>query len=172
MLLMQQAINATSTAAARSTGTAASSLTQISTSSDNPDGVESLQDQIKAAIAAALQSLDKTSSADTIMNTIKNAVDQTLRANGIEPPSGPGGPGGPPPSGSAPPPGGSSRTDKSGNDLMSIIDSLLQQNGFDPAAIRSQLQQEMSAAQTTSTGASGSMTLILQLPLTGVDTQA
>jgi hypothetical protein len=167
VLLMQQAVTASSTgSSAATTQSSASSSTDISET--NPKGMAALQKLIEQAIEAALASLDKTSSAQEVMATIKKAIDSTLQANGVTPPSSQGASGaaamGPPPTNGPPPPDGGS--------LGQTIDKLLQQAGFDPEKIKSQLAQGQSSTASSSSGSAASLTLLIQIPLSnGIDTQ-
>ena len=177
-LLMQQALSASGNATLSTSSGISTTGTDDSTG--NTKGMSALKKAIEEAIASALASLGKSSNAQEVMDTVKNAVDQTLEANGVDLPAQPGGPppngaGGPPP---GPPPGGGGS-----GDLGSTIDRLLQEAGFDPDEIRSELMQQngSSTRQTntttgtaTSTAATASSLLLLvQLPLNGgVDTQA
>ena len=132
---------------------------------ESSSGLSALQDEIKEAVTAAVSGLDKSSSAETIMKAVKGAIDSTLKANGIEPPSGTGGPrgpggpggpgkpGGPPPSGAGGPggPGGpspgaskadasSSSTETEEDPLRALIDSILAANGFNVDKIKDELE--------------------------------
>jgi hypothetical protein len=110
------------------------------TDTTNDQGIDGLKSKIDTAIEQALKKLDKSSSAEVIMQTIKSAVDSTLQANGIDteamkremPP--------PPPQGSgANGPGGR-------DDFMSKIESLLQENGFDVDKFKSELASMQNAS--------------------------
>jgi hypothetical protein len=183
MLLLQQSLSAASTSAAASTQTDTAASSSDGTS--NELGMAALKKMIEEAIRAALASLESSSSAQEVMSAVKNAVDSTLEANGIQPgppPSGSGPPmdgqapadgqaaagqappSGPPPAG-GPPPGGQ-------GDLGSTIDSLLEEAGFDPDKIRSELMNPTSSSGTSTSNSAATLSLILQIPLNGgIDTQ-
>jgi hypothetical protein len=142
----------------------------VSETSSNENGVDKLKEKIDSAISAALAKLDKSSSADEIMQAIKSAVDTTMSENGVDksrmqgqapppPPGGgqgPGGPGGP---------GGSGKKDE----FMSKIESLLAANGFDVEKFESELEASRQKQQSQDS----SLTLLSSLTATnGVDTQA
>lgn len=126
----------------------------------NPKGVNSLLDQIRSAVSQALSSLDKTSSSQTVMDTIKNAIDSTLKANGIDT------------SAEVARPHRAHGAKKGESAFQQMIDGLLQQNGFDPAKIRADLQAQSKSSLTASGGVMA-IVLISGLPVSGgVDTQA
>jgi hypothetical protein len=135
----------------------------------NDRGIDALKTKIDAAISEALKNLDKTASADQIMQTVKSAIDGVLKENGIDPeemkqgmqPAGQDMANMPPP----PPPNGSGG---GSDDLMSKIESLLQGNGFDVENFKSELAAKMTQ-QTSNSG----LKLLDDLSSTqGIDTQA
>jgi hypothetical protein len=97
--------------------------------------------------------LDKSSSANEIMQTIKSAIDSMLKANGVnpegeqlgmQPPQISSNSGSPPPM----PPGSSQG---SGSDpFMSKIEQLLQQYGFDVEKFKSELASKATEQSSTS----------------------
>jgi hypothetical protein len=172
-LLMMQALTAAGTTAAQSTESTTNVLSGAGAATGNPNGMAALQEQIEQAIATALGSLDKTSSAQEVMQTIKDAIDQTLRANGIDVESMQGSAPSPPPGDGTPAVGGPQSNDADGKSLEALIDRLLDENGFDAQEIKRELQQAMASSVTGTESTSATMTLIMQFPLSGgVDTQA
>jgi hypothetical protein len=94
------------------------------------EGLAALRDQIKSELSAALRKLDKTASADQVMQAINNTIDATLRANGISM-------GQTTRSEGAEAAAAVSSNPQGGQNAVSaMIDSILQQNGFDPKKIR------------------------------------
>lgn len=156
--------------AARTLSSSASATAAGSTTAEtNENGVAALWQQIEAAIEAALRSLDSSSaSAAEVMDAVHGAVDRTLRANGVdpgsrpEPPAGGARPEGPPPGGAAgpgaPPPGGPPMgppPEGESDGISSLIDRLLEENGFDADAIRQELRESWSTAAAGVSSSSG-----------------
>lgn len=172
-LLMMQTLTAAGTAKAQSTESTTNVLSAAGAATGNPNGMAALREQIEEAIAAALAALDKTSSAQEVMQAIKDAIDQTLRDNGIDAESMQSAAPPPPPAGAMPPAGGPRADDSDGESLETVIDRLLEESGFDAQEIKLELQQAMAASASGTESTSATLTLILQLPLdAGVDTQA
>jgi hypothetical protein len=152
--------------------TSASGNTSEQPVGPNPGGIDDLKSQMDAAISAALAGLDKSSSADTVLKTIKEAMDSVLKANGIDPTAMKDAP--PPP---PPPPvenTDDSSTDDSTtgqNDLATTLYDLLKANGFDPEKIKEELLAEQGSTDTASS-TSGFEMLYRILTGTGVNTQA
>lgn len=94
-------------------------------------GLGALRQQILSAVSDAVGKLDKTSSPQEVASAIQGAVQNTLKQNGIDPAQFQqgSGAGGGHHHGHAHGGGG-----KSGS--KSAIDQILQQNGFDPQAVR------------------------------------
>ena len=121
----------------------------------NDQGINAMKEKIDAAILEALQKLDKSASADEIMQTIKSAVDTTLKANGIDPeamkskmrpPMAPSDSG--QNAAAMPPPKGGP---EGGDDFMSKVIELLRDNGFDVDKFKSELASEMAKRSDSST---------------------
>jgi hypothetical protein len=153
----------------KSKANSSTDLSGSSETSSNDQGVDALKEKMDSAIADALKKLDTSSDADTIMQTIKSAIDGVMKENGIDPdamkdgmrPSDQDSTNMPPP----PPPsqGGGGK-----DDFMSKIESLLQQNGFDVDKFKSEM-----SAKHAQHGSSSSMQLMNTLTSTqGVDEQA
>jgi hypothetical protein len=152
------ASSTSSTAGAQSTGT-------------NAGGIEDLKSQMDAAISDALSKLDKSSSADVVLATIKQAMDDTLKANGIDPAAMKDFPPPPPP----PPPAegdeDSTQTDAArGDDLATTLRNILKENGFDPDKIREELLAEQNSSDSSSS--SNFDMLYRVLTTSGINTQA
>ena len=82
-----QSVNATSDSTASTSVTSLTNSTS-STSSTSADGTSSsgsLLDQIKSAITTALETAEQSGDTTNFQTVIKNAVDKTLQANGIDP---------------------------------------------------------------------------------------
>jgi hypothetical protein len=134
--------------------------------SSNDQGIDSLKNQMDTAITDALKKLDKSSGADTIMQTVKTAIDGVMKENGIDPQAMKDGmrPSGQDSANMPPPP--SHNGEKDG--FMSKVESLLQQNGFDVAKFKSQMSKEHAQH-----GSSSSAQLMDKLSSTqGVNAQA
>jgi hypothetical protein len=157
--------------------TSSSSSTSTTATTTSTSDLDNLQAQVKSAVSAALSKLDKSSSAEVVMNTVKSAVDDTLKTNGIDVsqmhkgdgPQGAGGQRPPPPPGGGSPPGGAGGG-KGGDSMASMIDDLLKENGFDPDAIKQALAASSSSSSQQSQTNSG-LDLLSSLPLNGgIDT--
>ncbi len=147
---------------------------------NSESSIESLKTQMDQAITDALQKLDSSASATEIMQAVKEAVDDTMEANGIDPEAmqkpAPGE--GNPPSGETagagsppPPPDGA---DRQGSDTMATrLDQLLEENGFDPDQIRAELQAEY-ADRTNQDSSQSSFLMFLQqfMGTSGFDVEA
>ena len=164
MYVLLQQISRTQAATAANAATTSTSVAASTGSSGSTNTLESLRKAIEEAVAQALGGLDKNSSADTVMKTVKSAVDGALKAAGIEPP--------PPPDG-AQPPGGTGGAAGSGDNFVSMLDQLLQENGFDPEKIKEGLRSQSASTTQTPGTASLTLNLLMYLPAAGgVDTQA
>ncbi len=164
MYILLQQISRTQSATAANAATTSTSAAAPTGSSGSTNTLESLRKAIEEAVAQALAGLDKNSSAETVMKTVKSAVDGALKAAGIEPP--------PPPDG-ARPPGGPGGAAGAGDDFVSMLDQLLEENGFDPEKIKEELRSQSAGTQQTPGTASLTLNLLMYLPATGgVDTQA
>jgi hypothetical protein len=162
MYVLLQQISRVQTGTTRA-GQATASGSTSAVASGSTNTMESLRKAIEEAVAKALGSLDKNSSAETVMNTLKSAVDGAMKAAGIEPPRPPDGARGP---------GGPGAAGGPGNDFMSLLDQLLQENGFDPEKIKEELQSQESGAMQTAGTSSVTLNLLMYLPATGgVDTE-
>jgi hypothetical protein len=136
----------------RSQSTQSNSTSESSsseTTSTNGQGIDGLKTKLDAAIADALKNQDKSSSADEIMQAIKSAIDSTMKANGVnpedmQPPQMSGSSNGTQPP--MPQGGQGSNSDP----LMSKIEQLLQENGFDVEKFKS----ELASKATEQSGAS------------------
>jgi hypothetical protein len=128
--------------AALKTGGAAASLSSSSDASSNDQGIDALKEEMDSAISDSLQKLDKSSDADTIMQTIKTAMDGVMKENGIDPEAMKDGmrPSGDQDSASMRPPPPQNGGGK--DDFMSKVESLLQQNGFDVDKFKSEMSQK------------------------------
>jgi hypothetical protein len=161
MYVLLQQISRMQTGSARAGQATAGSTSAGASGSTNT--MESLRKAIEEAVAKALGNLDKNSGAETVMNTVKSAVDGAMKAAGIEPPRPPDGARGP---------GGPGRAGGPGNDFMSLLDQLLQENGFDPEKIKEELQSQESGAMQTAGTSSVTLNLLMYLPATGgIDTE-
>ena len=177
ILLLQQTSTLQSSNSTDASSVDQTGASNSGTATDDSKGLKGLMKQIEQAVAAALASLDKLAGAQQVMDTIKNAIDSTVKANGVSlgfPAGGSGAPstgqadaaGAKRPSG--PPPAGGP-----GGGMGALLDKLLEENGFDPEKIKSELQQARTDTASSATGASATMMLILQLPAnSGVDAQA
>ena len=186
LLLLKSASSSSGNAATSATGT-----------SGNSQGVSALKEQLEEAIRSALSGIDRSAPAKTILDAVRNAVDSTLKANGIEPPKGPGGPppGGPPPGGPGGPggaggaPSGAQRSggdqdgDESTDDpLRALIDRVLEEQGFDLKRIQEEMKANAPAVAGSSTSTNGSssandaasiwIALLAQIQKGGVDAAA
>jgi hypothetical protein len=110
----------------------------------NEQGIESLKGKMDTAISEALKKLDKSSSADEIMATIKTAIDSTMEANGLDPEAMKGKMP-PPPDAAGGAMGGPNRPAGEKDGFMAKIEELLSQNGFDVDKFRSEMESKMSA---------------------------
>jgi len=110
--------------------------------SSNDQGIDSLKNEMDSAITDALKKLDKSSDADTIMQTVKSAIDGVMKENGIDPQAMKDGmrPSGQDSANMPPPPPQSQNGGK--DDFMSKVESLLQQNGFDVDKFKSEMSQK------------------------------
>jgi hypothetical protein len=164
MYVLLQQISRTQAATAANAATASTSASVSAGSSGSTNTLDSLRKAIEEAVAQALAGLDKNSSAEAVMKTVKSALDGALKAAGIEPPRPPDG---------AQPPGGPGAAAGAGDNFVSMLDQLLQENGFDAEKIKEGLRsQSAGTAQTPGTTAL-TLNLLMYLPATGgVDTQA
>ena len=163
LLVLLQQISSTRSAGTARAGQATTFGATSTDSSGSTTTMEALRKAIAEAVAKALAGLGKDSSAETVMNTVKSAVDAAMKAAGIEPP--------PPPDGARDfgRPGAASSSD---TDFVSMLDQLLQQNGFDPAKIKEELQSQSANAPQASGTSSVTLNLLMYLPAAGgVDTQ-
>jgi hypothetical protein len=133
----------------------------------NDEGIDSMKAKIDEAVEDAIKKLDKSSSLTEIMDAIKAAVDDTLKANGVDPESmknqmpPEGGQSDKPP---MPPMGGPD------DEFRNKIDQLLEENGFDVETLKAQIQ---SSATVTSQTQSSILDFLKQLQnQEGVDTEA
>jgi hypothetical protein len=165
MYILLQQISRTQSATAANAATTSTSAASSTGSSGSTNTLESLRKAIEEAVAQALADLDENSSAETVMKTVKSAVDGALKAAGIEPP--------PPPPDGVRPPGGPGGAAGAGDDFVSMLDQLLEENGFDPEKIKEELRSQRADTQQTPGTASFTLNLLMYLPATGgVDTQA
>jgi hypothetical protein len=154
-ILQQSSVLAPTTLAAK-----AETSAETTESNGNPKGVSGLLDQIRSAVSQALASLDKTSSSQTVVDTIRSAIDSTLKANGIDTSAG------------IARPHHRHEAKKNQDAFQQMIDQLLQQNGFDPNKIRADLQAQ-SGSSSSAGGSAIAIVLISALPVAGgVDAQA
>lgn len=142
LLRRSQSTQSDNTSVSSSSETSESTLT-------NDQGIDGLNAKIDTAISDALKKLDKSSSADEIMQTIKSAIDSTLKANGVNPENMQ------PPqmssnSGGTPPPIRQGGEGNSSDPFMSKIEQLLQQNGFDVEKFKSELASKATEQSGTS----------------------
>ncbi len=141
---------------------------EVSETSSNENGVDKLKEKIDAAISTALAKLDKSSSADEIMQAIKSAIDTTMAQNGVDKSKMQGQAPPPPPQGGGQGPvgpGGAGGKDE----FMSKIESLLAANGFDVQKFESELEASRQKQQSEDS----SLNVLSSLATTnGINTQA
>lgn len=118
-------------------------------------GVESseadeLQEQLKSAISSAIAEAEESGGTTDLRDVIRNAIDETLKANGIDPEAVEeqmqppmGGPGGMPP---PPPPEDSTSSDS--NTLLSILNSVTDDTSSSGSTITSSLEELMQSLQS------------------------
>jgi hypothetical protein len=150
-----------------STGVASATLTGAAGAAS---GLVNLQQQILAAVSAAVGKLDKTSSATDVAGAIQSAVRNTLQQNGIDPAqfqqqaSRTGGhhhhhhskAGASSPAGTNPAQDGTSpQTGTNNGGFLSAVDQILQQNGFDIDQVNQALLAQAAQAGSTGSGSAG-----------------